>query len=221
MAENLYFPAYFKDWGAIRGAVTPEQGWKLFNLCLDYAAGNAPEPGSDPVVIAFFTLLSGGIDRSIAKSEQNAQKKRYARYCGICKENREEPLPFEKWVTDVDMCQQVSTDVDNHNHNHNQKSKSESESQSDIKVDNPPHTHFVPPTVEEVAAYCQERGNSIDPHLFVDYYTTVDWYRGQTKITDWEACVRTWERKEREKNTENRSDTNNVFLQMYEEERGQ
>ena len=55
-------------------------------------------------------------------------------------------------------------------------------------------TRFKPPTVEEVAAYCLERGNHVDAQLFVDYYTANGWMRGKTKIKDWRACVRTWER---------------------------
>ena len=53
---------------------------------------------------------------------------------------------------------------------------------------------FIPPTVEEVAAYCRERGNHVDAQRFVDYYTANGWMRGKTKIKDWRACVRTWER---------------------------
>lgn len=55
-------------------------------------------------------------------------------------------------------------------------------------------TRFKPPTVEEVAAYCLERGNHVDAQRFVDYYTSNGWMRGKTKIKDWRACVRTWER---------------------------
>jgi len=55
-------------------------------------------------------------------------------------------------------------------------------------------TRFKPPTVEEVAAYCLERGNHVDAQRFVDYYTANGWMRGKTKIKDWRACVRTWER---------------------------
>lgn len=52
---------------------------------------------------------------------------------------------------------------------------------------------FVVPTVEEVAAYCRERKNGVDAQRFVDHYTTNDWKRGKTAISDWQACVRTWE----------------------------
>lgn len=57
---------------------------------------------------------------------------------------------------------------------------------------------FKPPTVEEVAAYCQERNNGIDPEAFVTFYEGTNWFRGKTKIKDWKACVRTWEKRDRE-----------------------
>lgn len=55
---------------------------------------------------------------------------------------------------------------------------------------------FVPPTVLEVAAYCVERNNGIDAEAFVDYYAANGWVQGKSRkpITDWKACVRTWEK---------------------------
>lgn len=60
-------------------------------------------------------------------------------------------------------------------------------------------TTFKPPTVEEVRAYCQERGNTIDPETFVDFYSAKGWMLGKNKMKDWKAAVRTWEKKENEK----------------------
>lgn len=53
---------------------------------------------------------------------------------------------------------------------------------------------FIPPTVEEVKAYCQSRKNNIDAERFVDYYTANGWLVGKNKMKDWKAAVRTWER---------------------------
>ena len=62
-------------------------------------------------------------------------------------------------------------------------------------ADKPPKTRaFVPPSVEEVKAYCLERGNGIDPQYFVDYYDARGWMIGKNKMKDWRAAVRTWER---------------------------
>mgnify|MGYP000725150182 FL=1 len=55
---------------------------------------------------------------------------------------------------------------------------------------------FIPPTVDEVAAYCQERGNSLDPDAFVDFYASKGWMVGKNPMKDWKAAVRTWERSE-------------------------
>lgn len=59
---------------------------------------------------------------------------------------------------------------------------------------------FVPPSVEEVRAYCQERQNTIDAQQFVDFYTANGWTQGHGKpIKDWRAAVRTWEARDRDK----------------------
>lgn len=57
-----------------------------------------------------------------------------------------------------------------------------------------PRKRFTPPTVDEVAAYCHERGNNVDAQRFVDFYAASGWMRGKTPVRDWKACVRTWER---------------------------
>ena len=54
---------------------------------------------------------------------------------------------------------------------------------------------FVPSAVEQVRAYCAERHNGIDPEAFVDYYAARGWVVGRSPMRDWQAAVRTWERK--------------------------
>lgn len=64
----------------------------------------------------------------------------------------------------------------------------------------PSSRRFTPPTVDEVAAYCRERGNGVDAQRFVDFYTASGWMRGKTPVKDWKACVRTWEQNNDERN---------------------
>jgi hypothetical protein len=56
---------------------------------------------------------------------------------------------------------------------------------------------FVAPSVEEVRAYCEERGNQVDPETFVDWNTSKGWKVGNQPMKDWKAAVRTWEKRER------------------------
>ena len=55
---------------------------------------------------------------------------------------------------------------------------------------------FVPPSIEEVRAYCLERNNTVDPEQFVDFYTSKGWKVGKESMKDWKAAVRTWEKRD-------------------------
>lgn len=63
---------------------------------------------------------------------------------------------------------------------------------------------FIPPTKEEVDAYCKERRNGITGEQFVEYYTNKQrpWTIGNQKepMKDWRAAVRQWERTENKAN---------------------
>ena len=70
-----------------------------------------------------------------------------------------------------------------------------------------PIKNIIPPTVEMVRAYCEERHNGIDPEQFVDFYTSKGWMIGKDKMKDWQSAVRTWE-KGRKQNAQERTVSN-------------
>jgi hypothetical protein len=55
---------------------------------------------------------------------------------------------------------------------------------------------FIPPSLEEVKAYCLKRKNSVDPEAWMNHYLSNGWKVGkaQAPMKDWHAAVRTWER---------------------------
>ena len=53
---------------------------------------------------------------------------------------------------------------------------------------------FIKPSLQDVTDYCAERNNGINAEGFIDHYEANGWVRGKTKIRDWRACVRTWEK---------------------------
>lgn len=53
---------------------------------------------------------------------------------------------------------------------------------------------FVKPTVDEVRAFCKERGNSVDAESFVNNYESKGWMVGKSPMKCWQSAVRTWER---------------------------
>jgi len=54
---------------------------------------------------------------------------------------------------------------------------------------------FVPPTLDEVRAYCRKRQNDVDPEKFWNFYDAKDWMVGKNKMKRWQSCIHTWERK--------------------------
>lgn len=65
-------------------------------------------------------------------------------------------------------------------------------------VSKPKRKRFVPPSLDDVKAYCNERNNRVDAQKFLDYYSMTGWKtKGGAVIKDWKACVRTWERNTR------------------------
>ena len=52
---------------------------------------------------------------------------------------------------------------------------------------------FIPPTIDEIKFYCQERKNNVDAERFFNFYEKKGWMIGKNKMKDWKAAVRTWE----------------------------
>lgn len=82
----------------------------------------------------------------------------------------------------------------------NVKNEKNIKEKDSTKVESKKKRYVIPPPVEDVAAYCAERNNGIDAQAFLDFYQSRGWMMGKTKIKDWQATVRTWERKDREGN---------------------
>lgn len=87
-------------------------------------------------------------------------------------------------------------------------------------------SRFTPPTLDEVIDYCNERQNGVDAERFIDYYTSNGWKVGKNAMKDWKAAVRTWERTETPKPTQDRArqpqegvlDRAKRLIALYEQE---
>ena len=60
-------------------------------------------------------------------------------------------------------------------------------------------TKFVPPTLEEVEAFIQERGYAVNAEYWFNYYKSNGWMVGRTKMKDWEACIAQWNARDKDK----------------------
>ena len=64
----------------------------------------------------------------------------------------------------------------------------------------PKRKRFVPPTLEEVKAYCLERKNNVDAQAFYDYFTVSNWIDSKgNKVKNWKQKIITWENNNKNK----------------------
>ena len=59
---------------------------------------------------------------------------------------------------------------------------------------------FTPPTIDEVVAYGESIDGRVDAQMFIDFYESKGWMVGKSKMKDWKAAYRNWNRKEPPKN---------------------
>jgi hypothetical protein len=56
-----------------------------------------------------------------------------------------------------------------------------------------PRAPFTKPTLDDIRAYCQQRGNRVDAEAWLAHYEANGWRVGRNPMKDWRAAVRTWE----------------------------
>lgn len=70
---------------------------------------------------------------------------------------------------------------------------------NNIKEKSTKKESFKKPSIEEIQKYCNERNNGINANAFYDFYESKNWYVGKNKMKNWQACVRTWEQRQKNK----------------------
>lgn len=88
---------------------------------------------------------------------------------------------------------------------------------SDINT-NKEKKKFNKPTIEQIQEYCIERNNGINAEAFYDFYESKNWYVGKNKMSDWKACVRTWEQRQQTKTKTSTDRMNEVFERFLKED---
>lgn len=71
------------------------------------------------------------------------------------------------------------------------RNQEQEQEQEKSKKDAP--RRFIPPTLDDVASYCRERGNNVNPKKWLAHYEANGWKVGKNPMKDWRAAVRTWE----------------------------
>lgn len=170
-----YFCAYHSYIKQCKGLSDGELG-RLFRALLEYSAsGKAPELNGRESVA--FDFMAANIDRDAEA------------YKDTCNRNRENVSKRYERIRPYTTVYETYQEKEERKEELLKKDIS-----NEISKKNMRQKKFVPPTVEEVAAYCLERKNKVDAAYFVDHYTSNGWKVGKQNMKDWKAAVRTWEK---------------------------
>lgn len=71
---------------------------------------------------------------------------------------------------------------------------------------------FIKPTIEEIAEYCKERHNNIDPKRFYDWYEANNWTVKGKPMKSWKNAVLTWESNSTNKQSYNNNTSKDIFM---------
>lgn len=62
---------------------------------------------------------------------------------------------------------------------------------------------FAPPSLEDVKKYILDNNYNVDAENFINFYESKGWLVGKAKMKDWQAAVRTWNKRQDKDNSRN------------------
>ena len=181
----------------------------LFWAICDYGIYGVEPEGLSALAGAFFTLMqpsleaaasrynasaAGGASGGAPKGNQNARKKQPAKQPVEEAENNENNV--EKQPVDLEEQEENKPTTATAKATATTRATAKTtakENLSSCDAGKPRRENrFVPPTQDEIDAYCQETGIYVEASRFVDYYTSIGWKVGKNPMKDWKAAVRSW-----------------------------
>lgn len=185
MAEKKSWVMY-KTWIPLFTSLPTEKAGELIKAICAYENG-WDVALSDPIISSVFVMIKNTLEKDAEEYEKVCQKRAESASKANASKSK------QKRANATKRKQKDATEGDNDNENDNDN---DNVYPSDIK-DRGARSRFIPPTVEEVKAYCQERGNNVDAEHFVAYYSSQRWKKANGQaVSDWKGCVRTWEKKD-------------------------
>ena len=174
----------------------PSEQGNLLMALFDYV-GKGIEPDLDGMTSVAFSFIRSQIDRDCEKYKKTIEARKEAgRKGGLTKQSKaneananiaKQNEANQANATFAKQSEANQAVYVNDNVYVNDKKEKESTKKK----------RFVPPTLENVSGYCQEKGLSVDAQRFIDFYESKGWMVGKNKMKDWKAACRNWNRSEK------------------------
>lgn len=179
-----FFASYYE---ALQYLPDEDCGAVIKAICEFVFNGNEPQ-FADPILKGYWALILPTLERSIKR----ARAGRIGGQSGAGVPRNEGNNHASKSIASQN---DINTDKERKGEELELDMEKEMEKDEESKGKGKEIKRFVPPTMEEVQEYCNQRGNGIDAQHFVDFYETRGWMVGKNKMKEWRAAVRTWEQR--------------------------
>ena len=211
------------SWDAAIRTLPLEEGGRLFQAVIAYAI-TGETPALSGAAQAVFAMIAADIKEDNEREQKISAKRSAAGARGAAKTNagkrrqkaanagtnRQMPANaglYQEKTANASKCRQMPTDI---LEGPRIKALDSAPAEKTIQTEEEERNIDIYPTIlpsssetsirpsaEEVAAYCQEQGYSVNAKEFVNYYNSNGWMIGNDPIRDWKAFVRIWERNEK------------------------
>lgn len=197
---------------------TDEEKGQLLQASLDYAAIGTIPHFDDRGMRTLWNDMKEKIDRDQEKYAKKIIDTRYGAYKKNCEDKHIEPLSKEEWLLTIKADQESSDEDDAH-------ARTSMQEHAGADLENGVHANcigigsgsesleeglskseeiegisntggFIPPSLEEVEAYIKEKGYSINPEYFWNYYSSIGWEVDGEPLTKWKMECWRWQKSE-------------------------
>lgn len=197
---------------------TDEEKGQLLQASLDYAAIGTIPHFDDRGMRTLWNDMKEKIDRDQEKYAKKIIDTRYGAYKKNCEDKHIEPLSKEDWLLTIKADQESSDEDD-------AQARTSVQEHAGADLENDVHANcigigsgsgsleeglskseeiegisntggFIPPSLEEVEAYIKEKGYSIDPEYFWNFYRSIGWEVDGEPLTKWKMECWRWQKSE-------------------------
>ena len=169
---------------------------QLYDAILDYSqTGAVPELSGASAII--WEYIQPTLEADNARYEATKEKRAKAGALGGMARGKNEKQSEANQANAYGTIYEEANQANTIQFNTEQYSTVQYNSVPEDLADKPPaRQKFSPPGIQDVQAYCAEKGYTLEAERFVDYYTSIGWKVGKNPMKDWKAALRNWAKKE-------------------------
>ncbi len=192
----MFYGSYHE---AVKELPDEEQG-AVYKAILDYAF-QQKLPDLSGVAKAIFVLVKPSIDTAIKNCENGKQGGRPPK--NNPNENPNKNLEETQSITQVETQNESEIETEDITETETLLKIKDKRNKDVFKKKDEKEKVFIPPTLEEIIEYVNERQSSVDPQRFYDFFTADDdpkkhWIDSNGKrVKNWKQKIITWEGREK------------------------